>query len=546
MTRPGTTGSALAFVVGVGLLLHAPGITWGLPSQYGWAPDELQPEIVLEGLAHGFSGGWTYKYPPFHFMLLGLLYLPVLYAHGLGVGQPVPGDVYYALFLVGRASSLAMAAGGVALVYDCGRVLLGRRGALFAALLTASMLPFVFYAKLANLDVPYLFWALLSLRFALRALARPGARDLTGFGLTAVLAMATKDQAYGLYALGAPLLVVAWARRRAGAWRPAPLVRALFGREFLLAALAAGATFALAFNLLFNWEGFVAHVRIITGPASQDYRLFPPTLAGQIALAKYVAFHLAFVLGLPALAVCALGVGALLTRRPAPGASPPALEPGRPDDRRLTGLLVPALSYYVTFIAVVLYSYDRFLLPVGVLLSFFGGRILSEATSWPAWQGRLGRLVALLVVGYGVARGASLDALMRNDARYAAERWLGEHVEREHTVAGIGVLPRLPRLDGMNWSMLPPAAVALSGARPDWVVVNADVARGARAGTGKARFYEHLRRGELGYRLAHAERWRARWLLFDSERLHAGAYGPVLSNLEGVNPEIEIYRRAGP
>lgn len=524
------------FLLGVACALNAPGITWGLPSQYGWAPDELLPETVLAGMQQGFTGGWTHKYPPFHFTLLSLLYRPILRAYGLSAGDATPGDVYFTLFLVSRALSLAMAAGSVLLVYACGRRLLDRRGALFAALLTATLLPFVFYAKLANLDVPYLFWSLLALLFALRALDRDGALDLSLFGVAGMLAIATKDQAYGLFALSAPLVLVA-----RGA-----VSRAAFARDLALAGLASTLTFALAFRLFGNWSGFVEHVRLITGPASDDFQLFPATLAGQLALLRHSAFQLAFVLGPPAAAVCVLGVGSVGARLLGLLAPPRTLEADRPDDRRLMGLAAPALSYYATFIAVVLYSYDRFLLPVAVLLTFFGGRVLSEATSWPGWQGRLGRVVAAVVIGYGAARGVSLDALMLNDARYAAEGFLRARVAPHEDVAGIGVLSRLPRLDGTRWSVLPPSVPALEQARPKWVVVNADVAESRRAGSAKARFYERLRGGALGYRLAYASRWRSRFLFFDAELLARGAYGPVLSNLEVINSEIEVYRRAAP
>ncbi len=527
------------------LLLHAPGLTWGLPSQFGWAPDELTPEVVLDGLARDFAHGFTHKYPPFHFMLLGLLYQPVLKWHALDARAAIPGDVYFTLFVLGRGLSLAMAAGSVMLVYACGRRLLDQRGALFAALLTATLLPFGYYAKLANLDVPYLFWALLSLRLALAALERRHRLALAACGVTAVLAIATKDQAYGLYVLSAPLLLIVWARR--AATRPAGrgFWRLLCGREVAWATLCCALTFALAFRLIDNWPGFVAHVRLIVGPASEDFQLFPGTPAGQLALARHSAYQLAFVLGLPALAVCTLGVGSVCARVLGLLAPARSREAGRPDDFGLAGLLVPALSVYVTFMAVVLYSYDRFLLPVAVLLTFFGGRVLSEATAWPGWQGRLGRLATLVVIGYGALRVVSLDALMLNDSRYAAERWLAAHVSSEQHVVGIGSLARLPRLDGPRWSVLPPSRAALAETRPDLVVINVDHAQSLRSGGAKALFYESLRQGALGYRLAYAGRWRAGWLFFDAERLLRGDYGPVLSNLEVINSEIEIYARRG-
>ncbi|PYQ51467.1 MAG: hypothetical protein DMF78_13305, partial [Acidobacteria bacterium] len=61
---------ALLAVVALSLALGAWGLRWGLPSEYGWAPDELLPQDVDAAVAQGFAHGWHTKYPPLHFAAL--------------------------------------------------------------------------------------------------------------------------------------------------------------------------------------------------------------------------------------------------------------------------------------------------------------------------------------------------------------------------------------------------------------------------------------------------------------------------------------------
>ena len=145
----------------------------------------------------------------------------------------------------------------------------------------------MFYAKTINVDVPYVFWFVMSCLFLVEALRDGRARDCIGFGIAAAAAVGTKDQAYALYVL--PALYLAWrlGRSRQG-----------------VAALAAGTvaglvTLILIFNLPFNYEGFRAHVDLVLGPASEGYRMFPPTAAGEWVLAKVTAGQLLWTLGVP-------------------------------------------------------------------------------------------------------------------------------------------------------------------------------------------------------------------------------------------------------
>ena len=83
---------------------------------------------------------------------------------------------YTLLTLISRLVSIAAGAGTLLAIYACGARTFGKRAGIFAAAMFALVTPFVYYAKTANLDVPYLFWFALSLVFYLRAAGAAGAR----------------------------------------------------------------------------------------------------------------------------------------------------------------------------------------------------------------------------------------------------------------------------------------------------------------------------------------------------------------------------------
>jgi len=515
---------ALALLLTASFGLSAWGLTWGLPSVAGWAPDELLPSAVLDGMARRFSGGWHDKYPPLHFYLLAVLYLPVLKAEGLRAGMPVPPEVYHRLFLIGRVTSLLMATATVWLVYRCGRELGDRRAGLLAGAIVALMAPFVFYAKLANLDVPYLFWWALSMLFLLRALRRPGQRDLVLFAVAAALAVTTKDQAYGLYALTAPLLL--WLRLRARGETGLRAAASLAGEAWRAAAVAF-VVFAAVHNVPGNAAGLRAHFELITGSASRDFREFTGDVAGQAGLVASTARHLVFVLGWPAALAGAAGLFATLRERAA----------------RWLVLLVPALSFHATFLAVVLYVYDRFALPLAIVAALFGGRLLSAAWDGAGWRRWAGRGAAGVIVAYGLGRAAAVDLALVTDSRYAAEDWLKAHAG-EALVGAIGPVEYLPRLDGLNGRPIGPAIARLERLQPEFVVVNADYAARADEGSGERALYLGLESGTLGYREAWRHRQPGRGLPLDTADLvERTGREPLRSNLGKVNPEIRVYLR---
>jgi hypothetical protein len=515
---------ALGLLLALSLGLNAWGIGWGLPSAAGWAPDELLPSAVLDAMSRGFTSGWHDKYPPLHYYVLAALYVPVLKAAGLRAGMPVPPEVYHRLFLIGRVVSLLMAAGTVWLVYRCGRELGDRRAGLFAAAIAALMAPFVFYAKLANLDAPYLFWWALSMLFLLKALPGRGWRDLLLFVATATLAVTTKDQAYGLYALTAPVLLLARVRARG---ETGPRAAAHLLTEAWRATAVAFVLFAVIHNIPGNADGFRAHMALITGRASKDFQEFPNDAAGQARLLASTMRHVAFALGLPAFVAGVVGLVEAIRERAI----------------RWLLLLVPAVSFYLCFLCVVLYVYDRFALPIAIVLAFFGGRTLSRHWDDRRWPRAAARAGAAVILAYGLTRVVGVDLSMTNDARYAAEDWLKAHAQGG-SIGAIGPSEYLPRLDGLNGRSIGAAIARLQKLAPDLLAVNADYAARAEEGSDAHALYQGLASGTLGYREAWRYRYQAPWPWLDVAPLvERSGREPLRSNLGKVNPEILIYVR---
>ena len=254
----------------------------------------------------------------------------------------------------------------------------GPRAGLLAAGIFALVAPFLYYAKTANVDVPYLFWFAVSMVLYLQILDQLRLRDFILFAACATFSVCTKDQAYGMFLL-MPLPIVAQiarANRQAGIARP--FWRALVDRRLLAAALTAAVLFAAIHNLVFNLGGFREHVAFIVGPGSVTYQVFDATIAGRLALARFSAHLIQESFGWPFFVAAGIGLGiAAFTRR-----------------LRLmaTWLMVPAVSYYFGFINVVLYSYDRFVLPICFVLAVFAGFSLDQL------------LVMAKVSGTGLAR----------------------------------------------------------------------------------------------------------------------------------------------
>jgi len=404
-------------------MLNLVGITWGLPNYVDWAIDTIVPFDMLEAAHHRFSHGWANIYPPFAYAVLAGLSSPLLgylmLSGGLKAPRPIfpfgltdPLSTLTHIILISRILSMLMGVGIVLLVYLTVRELFDRKSALFSALIVTLFHPLIYYAHNANTDVPYLFWGLLAIYFFLRLLKQGCLRYYVLFALFGTLAICTKDQAYGLFLLSP--LVLLWARftEASTVMKPASWKRALWDKRLALAALVAVATFAVAHNFLFNFAGFLAHVRLITGPGSEPYAAYAPTLVGRLQLLWATISQLAVGLTPPLFGVCLVGSICCAVKFP----------------RYSLSLLFLAVSYYLTFINVVRYVPVRFVLPIGIIIAFFGGKLLAEVWQHGSWK-KLQRGAVCLALAFAAVSAIQLDLLLLNDPRYAAEHWLKAHLK---------------------------------------------------------------------------------------------------------------------
>jgi hypothetical protein len=527
----------LIWILAASFVLNAAGIWWGLPGS--WVAIELKPVYVLGALSQHFSHGWFDAYPPVHFYVLSAAWSPLLLLSWMD-RLTFDGTAGYAsLVLTSRAVSLIMAAGIVAAACLCATRAFGRRAGLFAAAIFALTTPFLYYAKTANVDVPYVFWWALSMVLYLQLLQTGQLRDYLAFAAAATLSVCTKDQAYGLYLLP-PLVIVEqiWRTNRANGVRGA-FWRAVVDRRLIAAAAASGVLFALCQNLLFNRGGFIEHVRFITGPGSSGYRVYEPTAAGHLSLLRETLRLIEISMGWPMTLAGAAGLTMAIA------------------DARLRRialwLLVPVVSYYLGFINLVLYNYDRFVLPMCFILAIFGGlafdRLLSTRSRGPSTRLRAGRgwktAAAAAAFAYTLLYAGTVDVLMIEDSRYDVERWMSAHVGRREIVGVSGLHEYMPRLDEFHLEEILTIA-ELQQEHPEYVVLNADYARAVPPETGWGEMIAALQHGTAGYRRVGLFRHAAPWPWLPSghpDLVGARQETIVFSTLRNINPTIEIFQR---
>lgn len=508
----------LTLAIGVNLL----GIWWGLPNQpEAWAPDELTPLEVLEGARRGFSGGWFSPYPPFHYYLLTLVQLPVVFVIWLGWTSLDDPLTYTALFIVVRLTSVAMATATVAMIYACGRELGDEASGQAAALMTALTLPLVYYAKTANVDAPMVFWYVLALWFYLRALRQHYLRDYLGLAASAACAIATKDQALGLFALMPAALIVSDYRRHRAAGIDRPWWTLVWNPRVRRSGLLFVTILVIIENPLFNSAGLAERLRFLSGLPT-GWAEVPNTPVGHLRLLASGLQHLRFSLGWPFFLIALIG---LLT----------AVWRWRQVPRRIA-LVLPLVSYWMFFIMPIRYVFDRYLLPIAVTMTLFGGPVLRDLARSRRWR-PLGPILAAGGVAYTLLYALSVDWLMVGDGRYVVERWLTAHVPRGAQIAAIGIRSYLPRLaDFEPVYLTSPTVEEVVELGADYLVSTSAWGKERfRDAPEVAEFFMQLESGRLGYVPVFSHRGRPIWNLVSLRG--------VQTNLDKINPEIVVYQR---
>lgn len=498
----------LLAIILLSLGLNATAMWWGLPSRFAWAPDELQPATILQGIDERFSPDWHEPaYPPFHYYLLAVSYLPVLALDLVDVDSVTGRTLFY---YFGRVISLVMGVGILCTIYALGARVFDRRSAVFATLIAAFTATFVYYSKTANLDVPAAFWVLLSLHFFVKHVESDDGRDLMWFAITAVVAMCTKDQAYAFYVL--PVGVYLVQRYRRG--------QAVFDRTRVVTGAVATLLFLAIHNVVFNFWGFVHHFEEILW-ARGHYTSFEGSLS-QLALLGQSLRHVQFALGWPMTLACVLGVYlAVRDRKTNPLA---------------VWLLLFGISYYLFFIAPVRSTWLRYIVPFVLILSLFGGRFLAWLWERRVRWHRTGIAVAL---GYSFLYAASVDVLLLHDSRYHVEGWLKSRVGADEVVGFVGPEYYLPRLDELPARRIRPTESVVERSQPTYLVVNPEYTERFAPGSREGELFSNLRAGRSGYGLA---------LSYQSP---LSATTPMLLDFDGVlgnmakaNPLIDIYEQA--
>ena len=522
----------LAAIAFGSLVLNVLGIWWGVPSV--WMGDEITSKAVLTGLSQHFSRGWFDRYPPLQFYVLSAVFSPWLISrslHWIHVSD-LTQDV--ALLILGRLVSVVAGLGTVIGVFLCGEEAFGKRVGLFAAGMVALLSIFIFYAKSANPEVPYVWWFTASLVFYLRFIRTLALRDVIWCAACATLAVCTKDQAYALY-LCVPATIVyrLWQDNRERHVRH-PLGRAILDRRLTLAGLTAVTLFTAIHNIPFNEGGVISHIRDITGIGSQPYRMVEPTVAGRFALVELTEALNQEAWGWPLWITSLMGLVVALrgakTRRPA------------------VCLALVMAGYYLGFIDVILYNYDRYLLPLCIVQALFGGMLIDRLLQWdhpPTKVWREGLVAG--VFAYTLLYSSTVDVLMIRDSRYTAEQWLRQHTRADDVVGTAFPAVVGPRLGDFNWADLS-TVDDLNREAPRYFVLNADYARAVPLDTPTGRMVAGLESQTLGYQLVFRYRspppWN--WLPWPHRDLVGPRLDmPVVSILRDVNPTMEIFQRSG-
>ena len=435
--------SPLAWILCAAAALRITGLFWGLPAADGWDNDGFAPRNFLTALALTYTPGSYFTYPPLHAFVLAVLTLPGILIALFQAPSFAQADViatftspglatYFAV--VARLVSLFMSLGIIWCVGDMARRIAGARAGLFAAGACALSVVLTYYGQVSNLDVPYLFWASFSLLFVMRAVTEHRPKLFWWAALLAAGAVATKDQAYAVFALALPLFLIAWFA--ADPW-PRRHARAV-AMTVLLAAAASLLALLLVDGAITNPAGFARRVAFLVGPASQDYAAYVSGPAGWWALlADVSAFFLRGYGGVTVL-LAAGGIALHLVRL-------------REDRSIWVAGLLPLfviISFTVCFNFSALRTDHRFLLPQAVFACFYIGIAAAwlafNANRWLAIVARVGlTATALMALHHGIA----INAAMLMDPRYDAERWMAQHVGPGDTIEIYGqniFQPRYP------------------------------------------------------------------------------------------------------
>jgi 4-amino-4-deoxy-L-arabinose transferase-like glycosyltransferase len=442
------TNKEIIFLIALGLFLNLWAINWGLPNVNDWTNLSLAP---LKPLSYAKSlltqESWFYHYPPFHFILLAIVYSPYILFLVLTEGISSPTDVYpYGLtnpelsltifILIARLVSVAMGVGVVVVNYVAVKKFYDRRAAFVTAFLIATSYPIIHYSHSANVDVPQLLWFSLGLYSYISLIHEPKTKYYITLGLFAAFAFATKNSIYASF-IGVAVVIVCinFIKKYESTKSLVSAAANVLDLNILYGLIIVVVATVLIFNPITNWEGFMFHIdrhslRSIRG--SWVIRDSPSKIQGHIELIYHYMVYifqsngpLVFVLLIGAIVYCLiknLGQSAIL--------------------------IVPIVSYYIFFLRIHGTNHLRYMLPIYIPLLWFSGKLSSDLFSLRSRSKVIWMILIMLILLHSLFYGASVNILYINDPRYNAEKWINQNVPSGSIILAIDPeysLPRLPR-----------------------------------------------------------------------------------------------------
>ena len=521
------------------LVILAPAAGWGIPQATsevtvrGWEVDAVSGIGVLAELSNLTGPGrsdWYVAYPLFHYLVLAVSYVPYLGFQVLTGGLSAPGPSYpygfadpvrafVVLNAIGHGISVVMGSVSIMAIFVLARRIAGAKWALLAAAIALCSAPFMFYARTGNLDVPALCWMLLALVVIERSWSDRLTRNRAiACGTFSALAVATKDQSYGLLIVPLVLLLVRSARTSA----PSLIARLRLPSVLVLSGIVA---FLIAGGIVVRPDRFVRHLDYITGfretftnvrNPTELTVMRPPTLAGRLTLLGDLLRAVGAAVGWPVVVTGLVGF-AVLWRRVA----------------SIPLLAVAFLGYFLLVLVPIEHMQYRYALAPAVLLAVSAAAVTAIVSTRPLVMGAL----AVVLLGPAIAGGAELTHAMLTDARRPASRWLGARATPGDTLGFFGRPHQLPHIPaGVHAQALHDdgdARSRLLQLRPRWVIVAPDYfadPHRERSIFLPEDLYQDLRTGSSGWRPA---------MRFESR----GLLGRPLPYFPYVNPTVQIYER---
>lgn len=423
-------------------------VGWDLPSSFSWDNDGIAPRDIFAGVADNLRPGSGDRYPLLHYVIVGTLSLPFLLLGLLGARSFAFTDLRDAMLAVPVMTAVSLTARLVAVCMATIIVLVlsrmaaracSPRAGRYTALMLATHCTFGYYGRVSNLDVPYLFWTVLALERLGAACEGKQLSDYARFGVFAVAAIATKDQAYAAFVLIA--LGYTLSPRLLGGGALVERARSV------CTAVGAGAVgYAVFSGALVNPTGFVTRFAMLTGPNSQDCKEYPATVAGVVMnLRNLCSAQAEFFWPWPVTLLAWAGVLMAVWRA------------ARAPENVRCLLVLPglaALSSLLCFTLVVARSEARFVLPLGVLLAFYGGiasgsfidALAALSTRLGKSAARTAQLALVVLLAWSAAESAAVHLTQWGDSRRQVEAFLAA-LPKGSRVETYGLTVYQPRFD---------------------------------------------------------------------------------------------------